>query len=99
MRVICELNKHFGITVILITHHMDEAIKADRVVVMHKGKVIMDGTPKQIFTNVDELKKASLTVPQTIEVLYELNNKSNANLKIDAMTVCECADILQSYLK
>ncbi len=99
MKVICELNQHFGITVILITHHMDEAIKAGRVVVMHGGKVIMDGAPKEIFTNVDDLKKASLTVPQTIEVLYGLNQKLNANLKIDAMSVVQCADILESYLK
>lgn len=98
MKVISELNKRFGITVILITHHMDEAVMADRVVVMQDGKVIMDDTPKEVFTKVDFLKNASLTVPQTIEVLYSLNQQVSAGLEIDAMTVCECADILERYI-
>ena len=70
MNVVRELNRKFGITVILITHHMDEAVQAQRVVVMHKGNVLMDGAPREIFTQVDKLRAASLTVPQTIEVLY-----------------------------
>ena len=98
MRVIRQLNQHFGITVILLTHHMDEAVQAGRVVVMHKGKVLMDGTPREIFTRVDELRRASLTVPQTIEVLYDLRRQTGADLPIDAMSVAECADILQRYL-
>ncbi|MDR3766100.1 MAG: energy-coupling factor transporter ATPase [Butyricicoccus sp.] len=98
MRVIRQLNQHFGITVILITHHMDEAVQAGRVVVMHKGKVLMDGVPREIFTRVDELRRASLTVPQTIEVLYDLRKQTGADLPIDAMSVEECADILQRYL-
>ncbi len=98
MRVIRQLNQHFGITVILITHHMDEAVQAGRVVVMHKGKVLMDGVPREIFTRVDELRRASLTVPQTIEVLYDLQQQTGADLPIGAMSVEECADILQRYL-
>lgn len=98
MKVICELNRNFGITVMLITHHMDEAVQAGRVVVMSKGKIIMDGKPKDIFTNVSELKKASLTVPQTIEVLYELNKNDDIVLDIDAMTISECADRLEKYM-
>lgn len=98
MRVIRQLNQHFGITVILITHHMDEAVQAGRVVVMHKGKVLMDGVPREIFTRVDELRRASLTVPQTIEVLYDLREQTGADLPIGAMSVEECADILQRYL-
>ncbi len=98
MRVIRQLNQHFGITVILITHHMDEAVQAGRVVVMHKGKVLMDGVPREIFTRVDELRRASLTVPQTIEVLYDLRQQTGADLPIGAMSVEECADILQRYL-
>ena len=75
MNVVRELNRKFGITVILITHHMDEAVQAQRVVVMHKGNVLMDGAPREIFTQVDKLRAASLTVPQTIEVLYDLDQQ------------------------
>lgn len=97
MEVVRELNGRYGITVVLITHHMDEAVQAGRVIVMHRGKVLMEGPPREIFTRVDALKKASLDVPQTIEVLYELN-RAGAKLRLDALTVGECADILQQYL-
>lgn len=97
MEVVRGLNRRFGITVVLITHHMDEAVQAGRVVVMHHGKVLMQGMPREIFTRVDDLKAASLDVPQTIEVLHELN-KTGARLQIDALSVNECADILQQYL-
>lgn len=98
MKVVRGLNQQFGITVVLITHHMDEAVQAQRVVVMHGGSVLMDGAPRDIFTQVDKLRAASLTVPQTIEVLYELDRADNAGLPIDALSVEECADILQKYL-
>lgn len=98
MAVVRELNRKFGITVILITHHMDEAVQAGRVVVMHKGNVLMDGTPRDIFTQVDTLRAASLTVPQTIEVLYDLDRAEGENLPIDALSVDACADILEKYL-
>ncbi len=99
MAVVRELNRKFGITVILITHHMDEAVQAGRVVVMHKGNVLMDGTPREIFTQVDTLRAASLTVPQTIEVLYDLDRQDGADLPIDALSVTECADILETFLQ
>ena len=99
MRVIRDLNSRLGITVVLITHHMDEAVQAGRVIVMHAGKVLMQGTPREIFTQVDELREASLTVPQTIEVLFDLNNQIGSDLPIDALTVDECADILEGYLR
>ena len=95
MAVVRELNKQYGITVILITHHMDEAVQAQRVVVMHQGNVLMDGTPREIFTQVDTLRAASLTVPQTIEVLYDLDREDGETLPIDALSVTECADILE----
>ena len=98
MQVVRELNRRFGITVILITHHMDEAVQASRVVVMHGGKVLMDGAPREIFTQVDALRKARLTVPQTVEILYDLNRETGAALPIDALSVNACADILQKYL-
>lgn len=99
MRVIRDLNSRLGITVVLITHHMDEAVQAGRVVVMHAGKILMQGTPREIFTQVDALRAASLTVPQTIEVLFDLNNQIGSDLPIDALTVNECADILERYLR
>ena len=99
MRVIRDLNSRLGITVVLITHHMDEAVQAGRVIVMHAGKVLMQGTPREIFTQVDELREASLTVPQNIEVLFDLNNQIGSDLPIDALTVDECADILEGYLR
>lgn len=98
MAVVRELNQQFGITVVLITHHMDEAVQAQRVVVMHEGNVLMDGAPRDIFTRVDALKAASLTVPQTIEILHDLNEQDGAGLPLDALDVAECADILQAYL-
>lgn len=98
MQVVHTLNRTYGITVVLITHHMDEAVQAGRVVVMHRGQVLMDGTPREIFTQVDRLREASLTVPQTIEVLYELNRTAGLSLPIDALTIDECADILQNRL-
>lgn len=99
MEVVGTLNRRFGITVVLITHHMDEAVQAGRVVVMQAGRVLMDGAPREIFTRVDELRRAGLAVPQTIEVLYDLKEQTGAPIDIDAMTVNECADRLEQYLK
>ena len=72
IRTIHELNRAEGITVLLITHYMEEAIDADRVIVMDDGKVIMDGVPKEIFSRVKELKEHGLDVPQATELAYEL---------------------------
>ncbi len=98
MNVVRELNQTYGITVVLITHHMDEAVQAQRVVVIHEGNILMDGSPRTIFTKVNELRNARLTVPQTIEILYELNLENKAGLPLDALSVNECADILEKYL-
>ena len=72
IRTVHELNKQENITVVLITHYMEEVIDADRIIVMDEGKVVMDGTPKQIFSKVDQLKKYRLDVPQVTELAYEL---------------------------
>lgn len=72
VRTVRELNKKEKITVILITHYMEEVTEADRVIVMDAGKVVMDGTPKEIFTRVEELKSYRLDVPQVTELAYEL---------------------------
>ena len=82
-----------------VENEIHEAVQAQRVVVMHKGNVLMDGAPREIFTQVDKLRAASLTVPQTIEVLYDLDQQDGEKLPIDALSIEECADILeQEYL-
>lgn len=99
MQVVNQLHQTYGITIVLITHHMDEAVQAQRVVVMHEGEILKDGAPREIFSQVEELKQAHLTVPQTVEVLYRLNQEKQADLPIDALCIEECANILQTYLQ
>ena len=77
---------------------MDEAVQAQRVVVMHAGNFFNDAATTEIYTQVDKLRAASLTVPQTIEVLYDLDRQDGESLPIDALSVNECADILETYL-
>ena len=98
MNTIRRLNREKGITVLLITHHMDEAAQADRVVVMEDGHVIDDGPPRKIFAQVDKMHQTGLGVPQTVEVLEELNRKG-CSLPIDALTVEECAQRLMAFLE
>ena len=93
IRTISQLNKEGGITVILITHYMEEAVRADRVFVMHEGHLVMEGTPKQIFSQVDQLKSYHLDVPQVTELAYELN-KEGIMLPSDILTVDEMVDTL-----
>ena len=90
---ISRLNKEKGITVVLITHHMDEAAQADRVVVLHKGKVKADGTPKEVFTQVELLHSIGLAAPETVELCWELN-KQGFDLPLDGLDVTECAQVL-----
>ena len=87
------LNRERGITVVLITHHMNEAEDADRLLVMDHGQVAMDGTPRQVFARVAELKALGLTSPHTVELLAALN-ESGELLPLDAITVEECADAI-----
>ena len=87
------LNKEKGITVILITHHMNEAEDADRVIVMDDGKVAMDGTPRQVFSRIDELRSMGLTVPDTVDLLDRLR-RDGIDVPLDALTVEECADAI-----
>jgi len=98
MQTILKLNREKGITVVLITHHMDEAAQAQRVVVMHQGQVVLDGTPKEVFSHVDELHEISLAAPDTVELCRELNKQGFA-LPLDQLDMEECAQTLYDFLK
>lgn len=93
METIHYLNKQEGITVVHITHYMEEAIDADRVIVMEKGKVVMQGKPRDIFTKVEQLKALGLDVPQMAELAYELR-KEGLDISPDVMTVEEMVNNL-----
>ena len=87
------LNREKGITVVLITHHMDEAAKAQRVVVLDKGKVAADGTPKEVFSQVELLHGIGLAAPETVELCWELN-REGFDLPLDKLDPKECAQAL-----
>jgi energy-coupling factor transporter ATP-binding protein EcfA2 len=87
------LNDVEGITVMLITHYMEEVIGADRVIVMDDGKMVMDGTPREIFSRVEELKALRLDVPQVTELAWELK-KGGAKLPDGILTIDELMDAL-----
>lgn len=93
-----KLNKELGITVVLITHYMDEAVKADRVVVMDRGNIVLDGTPKQVFKNVERIKNLGLDVPQATELAYRLRQKG-MDLPDDILDEYECADAIARALE
>ena len=95
---ISHLNDEKGITVVLITHHMDEAAKADRVVVLHKGKVAADGTPKEVFSQVELLHSIGLASPESVELCWEMN-KQGFDLPLDKLDPEECAQTLKSWLE
>ena len=84
------LNKERNITVVLITHHMDEAMDADRLIVMNDGRLVMDGAPAQVFTRVEELRAMGLAAPDTVELLYALR-RNGLDVPLDALTVDACA--------
>ena len=98
LRTVKELNRTRGVTVVLITHHMDEAAQADRLIVMAKGRVVADGAPKAVFSRVEELRKVGLTVPQTVQLLWELRQEGCA-LPLDALSDEECAQALYQLLQ
>ena len=87
------LNRDEGITVVLITHHMNEAEHADRVIVMNDGLVVMDGKPREVFTRKKELEDIGLAVPDTVSLLFSLR-EAGMDVPVDAITVEECADVI-----
>lgn len=92
---IIKLNKEEGITIVLITHNMDEAVKADRVVVIDDGEIKLDGTPQQVFCNIDQLKSLQLDVPQSTQLVKSLGIKTDTTI-LDAQT---CANHLYKILE
>lgn len=97
IRTIKELNHDFGTTVVLITHYMEEAVQADRVVVIDNGKILRDGTPKEVFAEVETLKSVGLDVPQVTELVYELRAEG-VDLPQDILTEDECYAALKKLL-
>ena len=95
---VSRLNKDKHITVVLITHHMDEAAKAQRVVVLHKGKVAADGTPEAVFSQVDMLHSIGLAAPDTVELCRKLNDHG-FSLPLDRLNIEDCAQVLYDSLK
>ena len=98
MDTVLRLNRDKGITVILITHHMDEAAMAQRVVVLNRGSIAADGTPKEVFSQVELLHSLGLAAPETVELCYELN-KSGFDFPLDQLNTEECAQTLYERLK
>ena len=98
MQTITKLNQEKGITVILITHHMDEAAQAQRVIVLNKGKIAADGTPAEVFSQVEKMHEIGLASPETVELCHELN-KNGFNLPLSSLNPEECAQILFDTLK
>lgn len=98
MDTVMKLNKEFGITVILITHYMDEAVKSDRVVVMDGGRIAIDGTPKEVFKNVEKMKGLGLDVPQATELAYRLRKKG-FKLPDNILDENECAEAILKILE
>lgn len=95
MKTVKELNEKFGITVILITHYMDEAVKANRVIVVDEGKIILDGSPKEVFTHIDTLKKTGLDVPEATELTHILR-KRGLGLPEDILSIDELVENIVS---
>ncbi len=98
MQVLLDLKERFGITVVLITHYMEEAALCDRVVVMEAGQVLMDDTPPKVFERVEELRRVGLDVPQVTELMYLLK-KEGIPVRGDIITEEECIEQLEALLK
>ena len=98
MNAIRELNRKFGMTVVLITHHMNEAAGADRVLVIDHGKLLMDGTPREIFSRSEELYAVGLAVPKSVELIHALR-AAGADIETGALTEEECAEAIWRLLK
>ena len=102
LATIRKLNREQNLTVVLITHYMNEAVLADRVIVLNKGEIYLDGVPKQVFSQFDKLKKAGLDVPQVTELMRVLSSSpelKNYKFPSDILDEREAADLLELYIK
>ena len=98
LETVRRLNREKGITIVMITHHMDEAELADRLIVMNRGEIYLDGMPREIFQQAEELCRIGLTVPETVKLLCELR-RAGLDVPLDAVSVEECADATCAALK
>lgn len=98
MKTVKMLNEEFGITVVFITHYMDEAVKAKRVIVMDDGRIILDGSPREVFTHINTLKNVGLDVPEATE-LAMLLNKEDIRIKNDVLDIDELLDCIVSLME
>lgn len=92
-----DLNRQYGMTIVLITHHMDEAAQADRLLVMSEGKIVADGPPREIFQRVEQLRDVGLSVPDTVELCWQLH-QAGADISLAALSDQECAQALYDLL-
>ena len=97
MDTVLRLNQEKGTTVVLITHHMDEAAKAGRVIVLHKGQIAADGTPKEVFSQIELLHSLGLAAPETVELAWRLNQEG-LSMPLDGLEPDECAENLMQML-
>ncbi len=97
MEIIAKLNAERDITVVLITHHMEEAAMADRVIILDRGQVAADGAPREVFSQVEKLHELGLAPPETVELCWAMN-ETGANLPLDALSCEECAEVLAKWL-
>lgn len=95
---VTRLCRENGMTVVLITHHMDECVGADRLIVMSNGSIVADGAPGEVFADVALMEREGLTVPETTRLIYELN-KQGFDLPLDALTVDACAEVIAQAVK
>ena len=97
MDTVKDLNTRAGVTVVLITHHMDEAAQADRLIVMSKGQIVADGAPREVFQNVEQLRSVGLTVPEPVALMWELR-QAGLDVPLDVLSDEECARALHTLL-
>ena len=97
MEIVTDLNRELGITVILITHHMEEAALADRVIILDKGRVALDGKPKEVLSQVEQLHSLGLAAPETVELLYALRQQG-VKVPLDRLSIEDCAGALHTWL-
>ncbi len=96
---VTRLCREEGMTVVLITHHMDECINADRLIVMSNGHIVADGTPGAVFSDVALMEREGLSVPETTRLMHELNSEAGFALPLDALTAADCAEKIAQSLK